>query len=432
MIRGGRVIDPSQSIDRVADVTIVDGRIGAVGPAGSAAGGTIDAEGLIVCPGLIDMHVHLREPGGEDQETIETGTLAAAAGGFTSVACMPNTRPPIDDLPTLRFVQDRAGQVARCRVYPIAAMTVGQRGQVPVDMAALKAAGAVAFSDDGRGVNEERVMRELIERARACDALLIQHCELAEFVGGGCMNLGRISRQIEVAGIDPRAEEEMLARDIRLIRETPVRYHVAHVSTKGAVDLVRRAKAERLPVTAEVAVHHLVLTEEAVLKFGANAKMNPPLRTAEDVQACRAGLCDGTIDCIVTDHAPHTAEAKAKGLREAPFGITGLETAWGLCWEVLVATGCLDAAGLVDRMSYGPAKLLQLCNLGTLVPGAPADVTLIDPAATWVYDVTSVFSMSKNTPFLGRPLVGRPVATLVQGVPRHTVEGYHSRFPHLL
>jgi dihydroorotase len=427
VIRGGRVIDPSQPIDRVDDVTIVDGRIESIGPAGLGANRTIDAEGLLVCPGLIDMHVHLREPGGEDQETIETGTLAAGGGGFTAVACMPNTRPPIDNLPTLRFVQDRASQVARCRVYPVAAMTVGQRGQVPVDMAALKAAGAVAFSDDGRGVNDDRVMREVIQRARACEALLIQHCESSELAGGGCMNLGVVSRQLGVPGIDPRAEEEMLARDLRLLRETPVRYHVAHVSTRGAVALVRRAKAEGLPVTAEVAVHHLVLTEDAVVTFGANAKMNPPLRTIQDVIACREGLCDGTIDCIVTDHAPHTAEAKARGLMDAPFGIIGLETAWGLAWEAIGATDRLGAAGLVDRMCCGPARVLQLCNLGTLARGSLADVTLIDAGAVWAYDVTSAFSKSKNTPFQGKGMVGRPVATLVGGVVRYVAEGYRAR-----
>ncbi|UCG17608.1 MAG: dihydroorotase [Phycisphaerales bacterium] len=428
VIRAGRVIDPSQSIDRVDDVTIVDGRIESVGPAAERPDRTIDAGGLIVCPGLIDMHVHLREPGGEEQETIETGTRAAAGGGFTAVACMPNTKPPIDNVDTLRAVLDKARSGAHCRVYPVAAMTVGQRGQVPVDMPALKAAGAIAFSDDGIGLDDDRVARAVFDRARPCDALLIQHCEVAALSAGGCVNQGRIAEQLGVAGIDPRAETEMLARDLDLLRGSPVRYHVAHVSTERAVDLVRRGKAEGLPVTAEVTVHHLALTEDAVLRQGANAKMKPPLRTEADVAACRRGLCDGTIDCIATDHAPHTAEAKERGLRDAPFGVVGLETAWPVSWGVLVETGRLDPAGLIDRMSCQPARILGLSDQGTLAAGTVADVTMLDATASWVLSANSLISKSNNSPFIGRHLVGRCVATLVAGVCRYVAEGSEGRF----
>lgn len=426
VLRGGRVIDPSQGIDRTDDVTIVAGRIESIGPGPDRADRIVDADGLLVCPGLVDMHVHLREPGGEAQETIETGTRAAAAGGFTAVACMPNTNPPIADAETLRFVLDKAGQTAHCRVYPVAAMTKDRLGREAVDLAALKAAGAVAFSDDGAGVNDRAVMQAVLERARECDALLIQHCEMAELAAGGVVNLGPVSRALGVPGIDPRAEEDMIARDLELLSQTPARYHVAHVSTAGAVERIRQAKRAGLPVSAEVTVHHIILNEAACLQIGTNAKMNPPLRSDDDVEACRQGLVDGTIDCIVTDHAPHTAEAKAAGWAKAPFGIIGLETAWPLAFWALVEPGRMSVPRLVEMMSTRPARILGLSGAGTLAPGVPADVTLIDPRLRWSVEADALSSKSRNTPFLGWKLAGRPVGVMVGGAWTRAIGHIHN------
>lgn len=415
VIRGGRVVDPSQKLDEVTDVTLRDGRIASIGPAHSAGHATVDAAGLIVCPGLIDIHVHLREPGGEATETIESGTRAAAAGGFTAVACMPNTRPPIADADTIRFVLDKAARVGSCRVYPVAAMTVGRQGGTPVDMAALMAAGAVAFSDDGAGLDDDKVARAVFEQAAACGALLMQHCEVAALAGDGCVNEGPVADALGLPGIDPAAEEQMIARDLDLLRRFPARYHVSHISTAGAVEQVRRAKAAGLPVTAEVTIHHLTLTQEAVLHLGPNAKMKPPLRTAADVEACRQGLVDGTIDCIATDHAPHSSEAKARGLKEAPFGIIGVESAWPLASKALVESGRCELTRLIDLMSCTPARILGRVSQGTLAPGSEADVSLIDPAHRWVFDVASIQSKSTNSPFLGCDFIGRSMLTFVGG-----------------
>ncbi|MBN1511606.1 MAG: dihydroorotase [Phycisphaerae bacterium] len=415
VIRGGRVVDPSQKLDEVTDITLRDGRIASIGPAHSAGDATVDAAGLIVCPGLIDIHVHLREPGGEAAETIESGTRAAAAGGFTAVACMPNTQPPIADVDTIRFVLDKAARVGSCRVHPVAAMTVGRQGRTPVDMAAFMAAGAVAFSDDGAGLDADKVARAVFEQAAACGALLMQHCEVAALAGDGCVNAGPVADALGLPGIDPAAEEQMIARDLDLLRRFPARYHVSHISTAGAVEQVRRAKAAGLPVTAEVTIHHLTLTQEAVLRLGPNAKMKPPLRTAADVEACRQGLVDGTIDCIATDHAPHSFEAKARGLKEAPFGIIGLESAWPLANKVLVESRRCELTRLIDLMSCTPARILGRVSQGTLAPGSEADVSLIDPGHSWVFDGTSIQSGSTNSPFLGLDFIGRSMLTFVGG-----------------
>jgi dihydroorotase len=298
-------------------------------------------------------------------------------------------------------------------------MTLGRQGKEPVDVAALMAAGVVAFSDDGNGVDDDGVARAVFTRAAESGALLMQHCEMAELARGGCVNRGPVADALNVPGIDPAAEEQMIARDLDLLRQIPTRYHVSHISTAGSVERVRAAKAEGLPVTAEVTVHHLTLSEQTVLQKGPDAKMNPPLRTAADVEACQQGLLDGTIDCIATDHAPHPAEEKARGLKEAPFGIIGLESAWPLACKALVETGKLDLPGLIDRMSCSPARIVGLAGQGTLSPGSEADVTLIDPGQTWVFDVTSIHSKSSNSPFLGTPLSGRCVAVLVAGACRY-------------
>ena len=425
-IRGGRVIDPANAIDRIADVIVAEGRIASVGGNPSTGLATIDARGLIVCPGLIDIHVHLREPGGEHKETIETGTRAAAAGGFSSVACMPNTTPAIDNASLVEFVHARAKTTGWCRVYPIAAITVGRQGSELVDMSGLREHGVLAFSDDGDGVDDERVMRDAMERARPIDALLIQHCEDKSLAAGGVMHKGTVSQRLGLSGIDSAAEVTMVQRDLALVRETGARYHVAHISTAGAVELVRAAKVEGLPVTAEVCTHHLLLTDEACERQDPSTKMKPPLRSESDMQACVEGVRDGTIDCIVTDHAPHTAQEKGIGFREAPFGVVGLETALPVAVKALVTSGTMGWSDLIRRLSVVPASILGLEG-GTLSCGAPADITVIDPAATWRIDPSLFTSRSRNTPFDGWEVTGRPAATFVDGCVTYrdsTVEGH--------
>ena len=417
-IRGGRVIDPSTNRDEIADVVIVDGRTADADPGDSAE---VDATGWIVCPGLMDIHVHLREPGHTHKETIETGTAAAAAGGFTDVACMPNTDPPIDDPTVVRSILDSACAADHCGVWPIAAITRGRAGAVLTDFEALAEAGAVAFSDDGVGVENDAVMLGAFERARAVGLPLIQHCEYRHLSAGGVMHLGEVSRRLGLAGLDPRSEEAMIERDIDLCRQSGGRYHVAHISTARAVELVRRAKAEGLPVTAEVCTHHLVLTDEACANREPNTKMHPPLRPESDVTACRAGLLDGTIDCIVTDHAPHTDAEKNVAFEKAPPGIVGLETALGLAAKAMIDTGLADWASLVRWFTTGPASVLGNPPPSIRTDGA-ARLTLIDPTREWIVDPARFISKSRNTPFAGCSFRGKPVAT-VRGDRLGTSEG---------
>jgi dihydroorotase len=409
VLRGGRVIDPDTSRDEIADVAIVGGLIGEDAPGGTYV---LDAAGCIVCPGLIDIHVHLREPGFTHKETIETGTRAAAAGGFTYVACMPNTNPPLDHPDLVRLVIEKAERAGHCLVGPIAAITEGRRGRKVVDMAALKRAGAVGFSDDGDGVEDDEVMREAFVRAHEVGAVLIQHCEDRGLAAGGVMHLGAVSRRMGLPGIDPRAEESMIERDLQLCRETGARYHVAHVSTAKAVQLVREAKAGGLPMTTEVCTHHLMLTDEACLGNDPNTKMHPPLRTEEDVAACRGGLVDGTIDCIVTDHAPHAAEEKAKGFLKAPPGIVALETAVGLAARAMIESGSADWPRVVEWLTTGPARVLGLPTPSLRV-GSEAAVTVIDPDLEWTVDPERFQSKGRNTPVSGWKLKGRAVATVI-------------------
>ena len=408
LIRGGRVIDPATSRDEVADVAVVDGLIAEVAPSNAAV---IDATGWIICPGLIDLHVHLREPGSTHKETIETGTAAASAGGFTAVACMPNTVPPLDQPEPVRFVLEQAKRAGHCAVLPIASITRGRLGKELVDFAALREAGAVAFSDDGVGVEDDAIMQAAFEAARAADVVLIQHCEYRAISAGGVMHLGEVSRRLDLPGLDPRSEEAMIERDIRLSRQTGGRYHVAHISTARAVQLVREAKADGLPVTAEVCPHHLLLTDEACAGGDPNTKMHPPLRTQGDLEACRRGLVDGTIDCIATDHAPHTADEKATGFREAPPGIVGLETAVGLGVRALVETHLADWPALITWFTQGPARVLNR-PLPSIVPGERADLSLLDPDIRWRVDPEEFESKGRNTPFEGWTLQGRAMGTV--------------------
>ncbi len=408
-ITGGRVIDVAAGRDEIGEVHIVDGCIADRPPAGPVE--RIDAAGCIVCAGMMDIHVHLREPGFTHKETIESGTRAAAAGGFTFVAAMPNTRPSQDTPETIRFVIGRARDAGWCEVGPVGCITVGRRGEALADLAAMREAGAVGFSDDGDGVEDDAVMRAAFEAAARHGLVLIQHCEYKALSKGGVMHLGEVSQAVGLPGLDPRSEEAMIERDIDLCRRTGGRYHVAHISTARAIELVRAAKREGLPVTSEVCTHHLVLTDEACRTQDPNTKMHPPLRPEADVMACRAGLLDGTIDCIVTDHAPHAATEKGQGFLAAPAGIVGLETAVPLAAKAMIESAGADWPQLVAWFTTAPARVLGRVP-GSLSPGTPADVTVFDPAVAWVVDPAALESMSGNTPFVGWTLRGRCRATL--------------------
>ena len=416
VLRGGRVIDPSSGRDEVGDVVIRDGRIAGVGRnQGTPDGAEVhDVTGLVVAPGLIDLHTHLREPGQEDRETIATGTAAAAAGGFTAVCAMPNTDPPIDNQSAVGFVVKQAAAAGAARVYPIAAVSLGQKGEQLAEFGELVGAGAVAVSDDGRPVASGQLMRTALEYARAFGIPVADHCEEPTLAAGGVMHEGVVSTRLGLKGIPSVAEEIMVARNILLAGHTGGHVHLCHMSTRGSVELIRRAKEAGLRVTAEACPHHFSLTHEACAGYDTNAKMNPPLREPEDVEAIRRGLHDGTLDVIATDHAPHHYDAKEREFDDAPMGIVGLETALGLSLTVLVEGGHLTLPELMARMSTVPARIFHLPG-GTLATGHPADVVVFDPAAKWTVDVARFRSKSRNTPFAGRQLAGRVVRTIVDG-----------------
>jgi dihydroorotase len=418
LIRGGRVVDPSQGLDGVHDVLVRDGLVVGVGSEGAQTIGkadeTIDATGLVVCPGLVDMHVHLREPGREEDETIETGTRAALAGGFTSVACIPNTEPPIDTQSTVEFIHQKAARADTCNVFVVGCVSRDRAGKELADIGQLVEAGAVAFSDDGAPVYDAELMRRALEYCRMFDKPILAHEEVLELSHGGVMHEGLVSLVLGLTGMPAAAEEVMIGRDIALAEVTGGRLHVMHVSTAGGVALVRAAKARGARVTAEACPHHFTLTDECLRGFDSNFKMSPPLRTADDVEAIMAGLADGTLDCIATDHAPHAREKKMLELDRAPMGILGLETAVGLSVTRLVNTGRIGWPRLIEAMSTLPARILGV-NRGTLRPGAIADITLIDPNLVWQVDVRNFCSKSVNSPFHGWTLTGRAVATIVAG-----------------
>ena len=416
LIRGGRVIDPSRGTDDVADVLLRDGRIEAVGrniPAEPGAS-VLDAAGKVVAPGLIDIHVHLREPGFEHAETIATGAMAAAAGGFTAVCAMPNTDPVTDSQATVGFVLRQAARAGKARVYPIAAVSIGQKGEQLTEFGELVGAGAVAVSDDGKPVASSLLMRTALEYAQTFGIAVADHCEDLSLARGGAMHEGLISARLGLKGIPSAAEEIMVARNIILAGLTGGRVHLCHMSTRGSVELIRRGKELGLRVTAEATPHHFTLTHESCLGYDTNAKMNPPLREAADRDAIREGLRDGTIDCIASDHAPHHYDAKEREFDDAPNGIVGLETAFGLAIRELVEPGLLTLPDLLARMSTVPARIFGLPG-GTLAVGAPADVVVLDPALRWVVRREELHSRSGNSPFLGEPLVGRALVTIVGG-----------------
>jgi dihydroorotase len=416
LIRGGRVIDPSRQSDGVADVYLLDGRVAAVGRniAGEDGAQVIEAAGKVVSPGLIDLHVHLREPGQEDLETVATGAMAAAAGGFTAVCAMPNTDPVLDNQGAIGFVISQAQKAAKARVYPIGTISLGQKGEKLAEMGELVGAGAVAVSDDGKPVMSSHLMRTALEYARTFGIPVADHCEDMSLAHGGAMHEGIVATRLGLKGIPAAAEEIMVARDIILAELTGGHVHLCHMSTRGSVSLIRRAKDMGLKVTAEATPHHFSLTQEACEGYNTNAKMNPPLREDPDREAVRQGLRDGTIDVIATDHAPHHYDAKEREFDDAPNGILGLETAFGLAVTELVETGLLTLPELLHRMSTHPARVFNLPG-GTLAVGAPADVVILDPGARWTVDPSTFFSKSRNTPFGGRTLTGRADLTIVRG-----------------
>jgi dihydroorotase len=418
LIRGGRVVDPSQGIDGVMDVLLADGLVARVGENLDAPEGaeTVDAAGLIVAPGLVDVHVHLREPGQEHKETIRSGARAAAAGGFTTVVAMPNTDPPIDNPASVGFVLAEGLRAGGARVYPTGCITVGQNGEQLTEFGELIHAGAVAVTDDGRPVSSASMLRMALEYALAFDIPVAVHEEELTLSRGGSMNEGIIATRLGLTGIPNEAEDVMIARDLMLAELTGGRLHVQHVSTRRGVDLIRQAKARGVRVTAEATPHHFTLTDAAVEAYRTDAKMNPPLRSESDRQAVRQGVSDGTLDVIATDHAPHHYDEKEQAFEDAPNGIVGLETSLGLSYTELVATGLIDLSQLIDRMSWAPAKAMGLERfIGSLAPGHYADVTIIDPRIEWTVEPAAFLSMSRNTPFGGRALRCRAVRTIVGG-----------------
>lgn len=436
----GRVIDPAGGRDETLDVVLDDGRVADLVPLGdprseSAAGDTrIRCDGLIVCPGLIDPHVHLREPGREDKETIATGSAAAVAGGFTSICCMPNTDPALDDDSMIEFVYTRAAEAGLAHVFPVGCVTKGRKGEELAEIGLMARAGAVAFSDDGVAVDSARIMSQALKYVAMTGRPIMQHCEDPQ-LGGGAMNAGALATRLGLPGWPRVAEDLIIQRDLMLAGDQhfACRYHVQHLTTARGVDLVREARRDlfgRQRVTAEVSPHHLLLTEDGCAGYDPNFKMNPPLRTRADADALIAGVADGTITILATDHAPHTREEKELEFAAAPYGIIGLESALALYAMALTESGTLDWPGMIAMLTQHPAKLCGLADKGALAPGADADVTIIDPQHRWTIDASSFASKARNCPFDGWSVTGRAVGTIVGGRLRFCldpdrVEGEH-------
>ncbi len=420
LIQGGRIIDPGQGIDEIGNLLISEGKILGLGTVQSSLPGSdydaLNAEGLIVCPGFIDLHCHLRQPGFEEKETIASGSRAAARGGFTTLCCMPNTNPPLDGRAAIDYVKSVAASEGAVRVLPIGCISKRRKGKELAEMGELAEAGAIAFSDDGQPLMSSRLMRQAMEYSLAFSLPIIDHCEDTVLTEGGQMNEGLIATKLGLCGLPAAAEESIVARDLALAHLTGARLHVAHISTEGSVELIRRAKEKGIKVTAEVTTHHLTLTEERTIGYNTNAKVNPPLRTKRDIKALIGGLKEGVIDIIVTDHAPHTENDKLSEFALAPFGISGLETALGSLMS-LVHAGELTLAMLITRLTSEPAKLIgtRYGKLGSLGVGTSAEVTIFDPDLEWLVDASDFVSKGKNTPLNNEKLKGKIVATVYQG-----------------
>jgi len=415
LVQHGRVLDPSQGLDRQADVLVRDGRIAAIGANLAAPdAGRLDASGCVVAPGFIDLHAHLREPGREHAETIESGGRAAAAGGFTSVLAMPNTQPVNDSAALTHFIIQTAHEKSLVNVFPVGAISEGSRGERLAPIGEMREAGIVAISDDGRPVMNSDLMRHAMSYATGFGLTVMDHCEDLDLSAGGQMHEGFTAVRLGLAGISAASEEVMVSRNILLAARTGARFHVAHLSTAGSLDMVRQAKRRSLPVTCEVTPHHFTLIDEDVKDYDANFKMKPPLRGREDREALLQGLADGTVDAIATDHAPHPGSEKMQEFELAPFGVIGFETALGLALDRLVHSGLITLTRLVELLSVNPARIVGL-DRGTLKLSAVADITVFDPERRWTYDVNQSYSRSRNTPFDGVSLRGGPVATIVAG-----------------
>ena len=414
-LRNGRVICPAQNLDQVTDLWLSQGKVVGVGPQSLAADRTLDCTGMIVSPGLIDMHVHLREPGREEDETIATGTAAAVNGGVTSVACMPNTEPAIDTQAAAEFVILQAKRAGNCNVFPCGAVTKGRHQQELAEIGGLVAGGAVAFTDDGSPVESAELMRRALEYTKMFDKAVLVHAEISELTKGWVMAEGLVSTQLGLRGMPAVAEEIMIYRDIALAELTGGKVHILHVSSAGGVDLIRQGKAKGIRVTGEACPHHFTLTDECLRTFDSNYKMAPPLRTQRDVDAIIEGLKDGTLSVLATDHAPHAPEKKARELDQCPNGIIGLETFLPIVSTFLVARGHLTWPQAIAKMTANPAAVLGI-DRGTLLPGRPADVTVIDPEVRWKLDATRFKTKSRNTPYHGWDVQGRAIGTIVGGV----------------
>ncbi len=417
VIRNGRVMDPASGFDAVADVLIDGGLTVAIGPNLEAPSGSkiFDATGLVVAPGFLDIHVHLREPGFEHAETIETGGKAAAAGGFTTICCMPNTKPVNDNATVTSYIIERAERLSPVRVYPIGAITKGSAGEELASIGAMKQAGAVAISDDGRPVMNSRVMRRAMELAAGWNIPVIDHCEDLNLSAGGDMHEGCTSVRRGLRGIPSSSEDVMVARDLLLAEVTGARVHIAHISTTNAVAMVAYAKAKGLKVSAEATPHHFVLADDHTIPYDSNYKMKPPLRANRDVTSVIEGIVSGAVEVIATDHAPHPGSEKMQEFERCPFGITGLETAIGLSLEALVHPGKISLMKMIELFTSNPARVMGLAHHGRLSAGLPGDVTIFDPELRWTYDVNKTLSKSKNSPFHGTAFRGAPVATIVGG-----------------
>jgi dihydroorotase len=414
LIKNGLVIDPANKVNRKCDLLIVDDKIAQVGRVEKAVQSVIDATGKLVVPGLIDIHVHFREPGDEEEETIASGSTAAVAAGFTSVVCMPNTNPPIENETDVEYIHRKGRQARKTHVYTMGAITKSREGVELAEMGFMAEAGAVGFTDDGNGVQDPAVMLRAMKYAAMFNVVIAQHCQDNSFAGTGVMNAGYFSTILGLPGIDSLAEEAMLWRDIQLVKKTNIRYHAQHISTAGSVALIRAAKKDSLPVTCEVTPHHLLFTEECCAEYDTNYKMNPPLRTKKDTDALKQAIADGLVDALVTDHAPHLQSEKELEFLSAPFGIISLECALGLYVKALIEPGILDWPDLIKLMTIGPAKVIGI-DRGTLGKGKQADVTIIDPDATYTVDKNKFRSKSRNCPYQGWKLKAKIEKTIVGG-----------------